>query len=120
MAASDHGFQMRLGVNGVAQRCDVKEAATVWLRLRGLLFRPPLQPDEALWIRPCNSIHMFGMQYSIDVVFLDADGWVIQVDRSVAPGRMATCWRAKSVLEMMAGGSESFGLVPGVQVSITR
>jgi uncharacterized protein len=120
MTASDHSFPWRLAVNGVAQRCQVMEAATVWLRLRGLLFRPPLQPHQALWIRPCNSIHMFGMRYSIDVVFLDAHGKVIQVEQSVAPGRMAACWRSKSVLELTAGSSERLGIVPGALVTITR
>ena len=41
-------------------------------RARGLLGRAPLAADEALLIRPCSSIHTFGMRFAIDVVFIDA------------------------------------------------
>ena len=117
----DHSeFPLRLQVNDVAQDCHVKEAASVWRRLRGLLFSPPLKSDQALWIRPCNSIHMLGMRYAIDVAFLDGNGVVLQVNRCVAPGRMANCWKARSALEMISGACETHGIRPGAKLSLNR
>jgi uncharacterized protein len=113
------GFSFCLRVNDVEQACRVKQAASAWQRLRGLLLCPPLKQDEALWIRPCNSIHMFGMRYPIDAVFLDTNGVVLQVRRSVAPGHVAACWRAKSVLETASGACEVFGIRPGATLSMT-
>lgn len=111
-------FPLCLRVNGTAQDCCVKEATTFLRRLRGLLFSPPLAPDQALWIRPCNSIHMIGVRYAIDVAFLDSNGMVLQVNRSVAPGRMAACWAASSVVEMTSGACEVYGIQPGVKLSV--
>src|SRR5580698_1562725 len=40
-------------------------------RKKGLLGRKGLSNGEGLWIRPCESVHTFGMQFSIDLVYLD-------------------------------------------------
>jgi Uncharacterized conserved protein len=45
-------------------------------RLRGLIGRKNLEPKQGLIIFPCNSIHMFGMKFSIDVIFLDKNKMV--------------------------------------------
>jgi len=119
MLQKDPGFPFTLSVNGVQTHGQVKEARSFWLRLRGLLFRPPLRTHQALWIIPCNAIHMLGMRYPIDVVFLDAEGWVLQVKKSVTPGRAASCRGAKSVLELAEGGCEAFGIDIGTKIGIS-
>ena len=73
-------------------------------RARGLLGRAPLAADEALLIRPCSSIHTFGMRFALDLVFLDARGRVVKRARGVPPGRIR--WggrRARATLEAQAG-----------------
>jgi uncharacterized membrane protein (UPF0127 family) len=42
----------------------------------------------------------------IDVVFLDARGWPIEVRRGIRPGRIASNRRAAAVLEMKAGDAD--------------
>ncbi len=72
---------------------------TAWQRLRGLAFAPPAGP---LLIEGCRSVHTFGMRYALDLVWLDAEGAVVRVDRDVPPNRLRTCLRARSVLEAPA------------------
>jgi uncharacterized membrane protein (UPF0127 family) len=91
----------------------VKVAACFWLRLRGLLFRPPLAADEGLLILPCSSVHTIGMRQPIDVVFLSADATVLKVAESLRPMRTAACRGARAVLELQAGRARALGLVAG-------
>lgn len=78
-------------------------------RARGLLGRPALAPDEGLWLDPCNSIHMFGMRFPIDVVFLRR-GAVVRLCRHVAPLSARWCPSADAALELCAGGIDRLGL----------
>jgi uncharacterized membrane protein (UPF0127 family) len=55
---------------------------------------------EALLIPRCRSVHTVGMRFALDLVWLDARGGVVRVDRAVAPWRMRACRRACAVLEV--------------------
>ena len=70
-------------------------------RLRGLLARKPswLGEDGVLVIAPCNSIHTFGMKYSIDVAFLDRNGKVLLAKQNFEPKKRLFCKNAVCVLE---------------------
>ena len=85
-----------------------------WQRLRGLLGRPPLQAGEGLLLTPCRAIHMAGMKYPLDVVFLDRQGTVVALYPSIAPGGR-TRWHAsaRSALELPAGTLEATGTQVG-------
>src|SRR5206468_3664168 len=94
-------------------------AHTPWARLRGLLGTKGLNPGEGLWLRPCRQIHMFGMRYAVDAVFLDARQRVVRALPDFAPGRVSPHVRdAESVLELPAGTVERAGLAEGTQVVI--
>src|SRR5262249_50075920 len=74
---------------------------THWTRLRGLLGTKRLEPGEGLWIKPSNQIHMFGMRYAIDVVFLDDGGRVLRLVHGLSPNRVSPrVAGATSVLEL--------------------
>jgi len=72
-------------------------------RRKGLLGRASLAPGEGLWILPCEAVHTFGMQFPIDLVYLDRDLRVKKVRSSVPPWRLSACLSAHSVLELAAG-----------------
>ena len=74
--------------------------------MRGLLGRRDLPQGEGILLRPAGSIHTFFMRFSIDAVFLNADGVVLSIATGVRPWRVAVCKRARSVLELAAGESE--------------
>jgi hypothetical protein len=102
----------------VAER--LRPAHTHWTRLRGLLGTRTLPAGDGLWIRPCRQVHMFGMRYAIDVVFLDDAHRVVGLTTALAPGRISPkVPEATSVLELPAGTIERIGLVPGAQLEIT-
>ncbi len=92
----------------------VRVARTCRERSRGLLGRSSLQTGEALLIPHCRSVHTFGMQMPLTVVFLDARGTVLRV-RRMPPGRIAFPRRGvRHILELGEGAT----IRPGEQVPL--
>ena len=86
-------------------------------RLVGLLTSPPLQPGEGLIIDPCTSIHMFGMQFPIDVVFFDKQWNVVGLVESICPGQISSMFpKAKCCVELPAGTIADTGTKVGDRV----
>jgi uncharacterized membrane protein (UPF0127 family) len=77
---------------------DTTESRTI-----GLLRRKTISPGQGLWLKPAFSVHTFGMNFAIDVLFLDAYGKVIGLSPDLQPGRMARNAAASSILELPAG-----------------
>lgn len=79
-------------------------ANTFWSRLKGLLGRNTLPPEEALILQPCSSVHTCFMKFSIDVVFLDQQGQVVKSHENLPPWRFTPIVRnATTVVELPAG-----------------
>jgi len=72
-------------------------------RTKGLLGRKGLAPGEGMWIVPCEAVHTFGMQFPIDLVYLDRGLRIKKLRSSVAPWRLSACLSAHSILELPAG-----------------
>ena len=73
-------------------------------RRRGLLDHQSLGPDDGMYIVPSQWVHTFGMQFPIDIAFLDKDGRVLAIHHSLAPRRLSRiCFRAEGALELAAG-----------------
>ncbi len=77
-------------------------------RRRGLARLDALSPDQALHIPQCPAVHTFGMRFALDLIWLGKDGVVVRVDREVGQRRMRLCWRARSVVETVAGQADAF------------
>lgn len=94
--------------------------ASSWIsRLRGLLFTKEIKQGEGLFLSPCNSIHMFGMIYSIDAVFVDKSNTVVGLDRKIRPMMMSTIYfKAESCIELPAGTIDSTRTEIGDQISL--
>jgi hypothetical protein len=89
-------FELR-GPRGIRLRCRV--ARTHRQRLRGVIGRGRLGPDEALLLPGATSVHTFGLRHPLLVARLDAGLRVVDV-RTVRPRRLlAPRWRARHVLE---------------------
>ena len=67
------------GPRGLRLRTSVPETRRE--RLRGLLGRDGLEPDEALLLERTRSVHSFGMRFAILAALLDREGVV----RAVVP-----------------------------------
>ncbi len=97
---------------------ELEVAATPAARSRGLLGRSGLPRDAGLWIRPCAvlgfaSIHMFGMRFAIDVLYLDRRLRVVKIVRGLKPWRLSAAWPAHSVVELPAGALDEADVRPG-------
>jgi uncharacterized protein len=88
-------------------------ADSFFTRLKGLLGTSELPAGEALLIRPCNNIHMFGMQYSIDVAFVSDTDQVLKTVAALRPGRFSCCSTAHYVVEMPCGTLQASGTESG-------
>ena len=92
----------------------VHVADDFWSRLRGFLGRPRPAPGEGLLLTPCDGVHMFGMRFPLDVVFLAEDGTVLHVVEALQPWhRTARIPQARSVLEVPVGTLGRTGTMVG-------
>ncbi len=89
-------------------------ARTYSERTRGLLDSEGLEPGEALVISPCNSVHMFGMKFAIDVLFVKKDGTVVRAIPNLKPWRATRIYfTAKHTIELPVGAIEASGTEKG-------
>ena len=85
---------------------QVMVARTRRARLRGLAGLGALPARVALLLPACRSVHTFGMRFALDLVWLDAAGDVVRVDRDVGRFAVRSCRAARSVLEAPASEGE--------------
>ena len=85
-------------------------------RLVGLLNRESLSPQSALLLTNCCSVHTFGMRFSIDIAFLDKDGYVLSLIDSLGRFRSASCRQASHTLESRAGRMRELNIGIGNQL----
>lgn len=82
--------------------CDY--SPSYFFRLRGLLSKPSPAQGHGLWLKPCQSIHMFFMAYPLDLVFFDQNLRVIRTIEKIMPWRISPIvWDAHSVVEFSVG-----------------
>ena len=97
---------------------SARVAKSILSRLCGLLLSPPLTAGEGLYLVPCNSIHMFGMRFAIDVIFVDRNGVVVGLVKEIRPWMMSKLyWRAHGCLELPPGTIDATGTASGDQLS---
>jgi len=78
------------------------EANTFWQRYRGIKAVPKLSPTDALIIKPCSSVHTFGLQQSLDVLFVGLHGEILKA-LTLEPRSISVCFDAALVIEMSVG-----------------
>lgn len=82
-------------------------------RNKGLLGRNGLGPGEGLWIVPCEAVHTFGMQFPIDLIYLDRKNRIKKLRSEMPPWRLSACFSAYSVLELASGTIRNTQTQPG-------
>jgi len=79
----------------------VARADTWRIRLKGLLGRSGLAPDDGLWLIPSHGMHTFGMRFAVDLIYLDSTNRVIHLVEHFRPFRISPIKRrCASILEM--------------------
>ena len=83
---------------------NVAVADNLLKRMKGLLGKKEMLNGEALWIKPCISVHTFFMKFPIDVLFLDKRSRVIAAIKNIQPHRLTWIYpNALSALELPTG-----------------
>lgn len=105
----------------ICQNCGVADNPLT--RMKGLLGRETLDEDEGLLILPCSSIHMWGMKFALDVIFLTKENVVTDFVENIAPGKIYASKRhhgkAHAALEVAAGTAARNGLQYGDQLEVS-
>ena len=98
---------------------DAKHARGLKDRMVGLLGSAEWGDSDGLVLDPCNSVHMFGMGYAIDVLFTGRDGRVMRAVQSLRPWRMSpVVWGARFAIELPLGRVASTGTCVGDEVAL--
>jgi uncharacterized protein len=110
-------------VRNLSREADLAERAMVadnfWRRLRGLLGRDGLEQGEGLVIVPCTSVHMLGMRFPLDVLYLDRSGTVLRALSDLRPGQFGPLvWRSHMAVELPAGTIAATGTEAGDRVTL--
>jgi uncharacterized membrane protein (UPF0127 family) len=117
------GQPVRIRVRNLTRNAQIASSVEVAdsgaRRSRGLLGRKGLAAGEGLWIVPCEAIHTFGMQFSIDLVYLDREYRIRKIRKNVPPWRLSACLQAHSVIELAAGSILEKNAQPGDIVEIS-
>jgi uncharacterized protein len=93
---------------------QLQMADSFFKRFKGLMFRKEPIKNEGLWIVPCNAVHMFFMNFPIDIVLLNERNRVVKVFHSLKPWRMTKPMKsAFSTLELPAGEIKKRGIRTG-------
>lgn len=96
-------------------------ANTALKRLLGLMGRKALAPNEALWLRPCNSVHTFWMRFAIDVIWLDRKFRIVKLVSNLRPFRLTwPATQASSVIELPAHSITKFQIQVGDELRIEK
>lgn len=107
-----------LTLNGQPLGVDIALAAGFLSRLRGLICCGPSLPEHAgLLIAPCNSVHMLGMRWPLEAIFLSKDWRVLKIASPLRPWTsVSACPGAWAVLEWGVGQAARRGLREGAQL----
>jgi uncharacterized protein len=83
-------------------------------RSRGYLFRAPPAAGEGILLTPCRAVHMFGVRFPLDVLFISEDGRVVAAYPELKPWRRSRVHgSALYALELPAGTIRATDTAPG-------
>lgn len=121
---SARGAEVRLHITNLTRQVEIGDRIEIAdngvRRRKGLLGRSDLAPGEGLWIVPCEAVHTFGMQFPIDLVYLDRSSRVVKTRTQVKPGRLSACFSAHSVVELPPGTVRSTLTEAGDQLQLIK
>lgn len=107
--------EIKMQLNGAPFLDRAEIAESMLDRMRGLLGRDSLPQNHGLLITNCPSIHMVGMRFPIDAIFIASDGEVVRVTRDIQPGRLMVSGGsgARLTLEIATGWLATDAIKPG-------
>jgi len=87
--------------------------------MKGLLGGKDFPPGRALVITHCQSIHMFFMQFPIDVIFCDRQNKVVGLCLNIKPFCLSPIFfKASYAIELPVGSIAASKTQPGDQLDL--
>jgi uncharacterized membrane protein (UPF0127 family) len=110
-------------IRNLSKNCILAEkvflADSFLKRLKGLLGFQSLEKNQAMVLRPSNSVHTFFMSFPIDVLFVDRSNIVIKAISNLGPFRTTKIFlKSVFVLELPAGIIASTNTAEGDSLQI--
>ncbi len=88
-------------------------------RLIGLLGRRGLPERGGLILRPCSGVHMLGMRFAVDALYVDAKGRVVRAISALRPWRIGPVDpHTDYVVELPSGTLAATHTAVGDQIAI--
>ena len=105
---------------GTVLASRARRAGSFWARGRGLMFERALPAGGGLLIEPCSSIHMFGMRFAIDVLYVNTQHRVVRAQEGIKPWRIGPLHtrNARYVIELPTGAIRASGTLVGDQLRV--
>ena len=83
---------------------NVSVANSFFKRLKGLLGRKGLLLGEGMLLFPCKQVHTWFMKFTIDVIFIDKKGQIVELISCMQPGTISSYIKESyQVLELNSG-----------------
>lgn len=103
---------------GTTVASRARRANSFWARGKGLMFERSLPEGGGLVIDPCSSIHMFGMRFALDVLYVDKHDRVVRAQENIKPWRIGPLrtTHARYVIELPVGAIQASGTAVGDQL----
>lgn len=95
----------------------VRPALNFFSRLVGLMGKR-LSPGEALWLRPCRSVHTCFLPSPIDIIFVSRTWRVVGLRCTLPPWRVAACRGSTQAIELPPGTVERTGMKVGDELKL--
>lgn len=102
--------------NTVILFTKARYAGNPWLKMKGLLGKQSMDPEEALIFPKAPSLHTIGMKFSIDIAFLDSAKRVLTCFEKVKPYRILPYIRSSYTVEMPEDAVQRKSIQPGDQL----
>jgi uncharacterized membrane protein (UPF0127 family) len=111
------GSSRLVRIRNITRKTEIADQAEIACvaanRSKGLLGRKELASGGGMWITPCEAVHTFFMQFSIDLIYIDRKYCVKKVRANVPPWRISGCLSAQSVIELPEGTISATQTQPG-------
>jgi len=92
--------------------------SSFWKRAKGLLGKSSMTNEEGVLFYHCSSIHMIGMKFPIDVVYLNNSLEIVKLVESIKPWQVSFCHSAVHTLELASGSISKSKLKLGEKLQI--